>query len=56
MHALTIREMARMHAADLRADAGPVRRRPRRRRIRRAMGVGLIRTGYRLLGARGTVS
>lgn len=56
MRALVIWEMARMHADDLRADARPVRRRRRRHRVRRAVGAGLVRAGYRLLGARATAS
>lgn len=52
MQAHTIWEMSRLRAADLRAHAGPVSRRPRRGKVRGAVGVGLVRAGYRLLGAK----
>ncbi|HEX6261821.1 MAG TPA: hypothetical protein VF097_03120 [Actinomycetota bacterium] len=52
MQGHTIWELSRMHAADLLLDAGPVRRRPRRRMVRRAVGTGMVRAGYRLIGAR----
>ena len=46
-------EIARSQAQDLRGAARrprPAATAPPRRGLRRALGVGLVRTGYRLLG------
>ena len=50
MHALMGSELSAMRAADLRAQAGP-RARRRSRSLRWRLGVRLIETGTRLIGA-----
>lgn len=51
MQGHTIWELSRLRAERLLLDADPVRRRRRRRRVRRAVGTGLVRAGYRMMGA-----